>query len=72
MNNPIIDENGNHIWYDDQNQRHRDDDLPAKIWVDGAKSYRFHGYFHRTFGPAFEWRCGEICWQWLDRIIEDQ
>jgi hypothetical protein len=42
------------IYYNSSGQKHRDDDLPAIIWADGAQEWYVNGRRHRDNGlPAF-------------------
>lgn len=41
---------------------HRDDDLPAVIFYNGAKFWYKHGKMHRSGGPAVELRSGTKLW----------
>ncbi|MFN7113881.1 MAG: hypothetical protein ACK4PK_05925 [Alphaproteobacteria bacterium] len=50
-------------WYDDNEQLHRDGDLPAQIDPDGGKAWLQHGQPHRANDkPAIEAANGDRAW----------
>ena len=62
MSNPVIDELGNKRWYDEHEDYHRGNDLPAVEFVDGEKQWWRHGELHRIGGPAVEYVFGDKYW----------
>ena len=50
---PVINANGNKIWYNDNREPHRLDG-PAIEWDDGSKEWWVNGKPHRLDGPAVE------------------
>ena len=64
MPNPIIDSDGNKLWYNDVGQIHREDG-PAFEAVNGSKEWWLNGKCHREDGPAVEWASGSKAW-WLN------
>jgi len=59
-NGLIIDEDGDHIWYKDD-QYHREDG-PAMEWDDGDKMWFLNGDMHRVDGPAAIFADGDQEW----------
>ncbi len=56
---PVMDEFGNKRWHKN-GQRHRENDLPAVIWADGAQFWYKNGEFHRDNGlPALIYANGK-------------
>lgn len=54
---------GGEQWYDDQEQLHRDGDLPAETDPQGGKAYFRHGKLHRAGDkPAIEAANGDRAW----------
>jgi len=54
---------GNEEWYDDNEQLHRDDDLPAQTDSHGGKAWLQHGKLHREGDkPAIEAANGDRAW----------
>jgi len=54
---------GDEEWYDDNEQLHRDDDLPAVSDSFGGKAWLWHGKFHRgSDKPAIEAANGDRAW----------
>jgi len=71
MNNPEIFDNGDKYWYDDKGKFHRDNDLPAIVWIGNVNCWYFHGKRHRTFGI----NCSiftQPLWTWLGNVINDE
>ena len=59
--NPIIDEDGNQLWYNEHGRFHRSDG-PAVIYSDGDQHWYFNGKRHRTDGPAIIYPNGTQLW----------
>ena len=53
-----IDQWGNQIWKNKAGQCHRDGDLPAIVWFDGAQWWYKDSKCHRIYGPAAVWPDG--------------
>lgn len=54
---------GDEEWYDDNEQLHRDDDLPAQTDTHGGKAWLQHGKLHRGGDkPAIEAANGDRAW----------
>jgi len=49
-------------WYDEDDNLHRDGDLPAVIEKAGSLSWLFHGRLHRIGGPAIICMNGDSLW----------
>lgn len=49
-------------WYDELNQVHNHDDMPAMIWSKGSDYYYKHGRCHREDGPAIIGTYGGLRW----------
>ena len=62
INYSKINKLGNKIWYNEQNQYHRDDG-PAVEWADGSKEWWLNGNLHREDGPAVEYADGYKEWR---------
>jgi hypothetical protein len=60
--NPVIDNLKRKMWFNDNNQLHRDDDLPAIVWINGTKEWYINGIRCRKNGPAIEMNDGTIFW----------
>jgi len=61
--NKVVDSKGNIRWYNENEQRHRDDDLPAIEWANGTKEWYKKGNLHRDKDlPAIEWKDGTKFW----------
>ena len=56
-----IDLNGTTWYYNEQNQRHREDG-PAIEWANGTKEWWVNGQRHREDGPAVEYADGTKYW----------
>lgn len=50
------------MWYDEQGQLHRDDDLPAIDHSGGMQNWYQHGKLHRDGGPAIMYAGGMQRW----------
>lgn len=60
---------GDEEWYDDQEQLHRDNDLPAQIDSHGGKAWFQHGKIHRDNDkPAIEAANGDRAWYQNDQL----
>lgn len=60
---------GDEEWYDDQEQLHRDNDLPAQIDCHGGKAWFQHGKLHRDNDkPAIEAANGDRAWYQNDQL----
>jgi len=58
-----IDHHGGQMWYDTNGNYHRDGDLPAIIWDDGAQTWFRHGDRHRDGDkPAYISSNGTQAW----------
>ena len=55
------DEDGNKSWYNENGERHREND-PAVEFVNGNKYWYQNGELHREDGPAIEWNNGDKEW----------
>ena len=64
MSNPVIDEDGNKFWYNEQGKRHREDGPAVELAI-GDKVWYLNGKLHREDGPAVEWAIGYKEW-WLN------
>ena len=53
MKNPVIDESGNKIWYNENGRYHREDG-PAIEYASWIKAWLINGNLHREDGPAYE------------------
>ncbi len=63
-----IDDYGNKEWYKN-GKFHRDNDLPACEFANGAKCWYKHGLNHRdNDSPAIEYPNGTKCWYQNDNI----
>ena len=66
MNQPVkinVDADGTKRWYNEQNQLHRDGDLPAVKFSDGTKHWYKNGKLHRDGDlPAMEFNDGSKEW----------
>ena len=71
MSKPVIDQDGNKFWYNEQGQRHRLDG-PAVIFADGNKAWWSHGKLHREDGPANEWANGSKEWYLNDKWYTEE
>ena len=58
----ITDKYGNKKWYNKKGELHRDNDLPAVIYVDGSKHWYQNGKLHRLKGPAVIFPDGSKEW----------
>ena len=65
MDNVVIDEDGDTVWYDSNGYFHRDDG-PAIENAHGTKTWFQHGKVHRDDGPAVEYADGDKEWHLHD------
>ena len=61
MSTCTTDEYGNKIWYNSNNQLHREDG-PAVKGADGYKAWYLNGKLHREDGPTVEYPDGTKEW----------
>lgn len=60
---------GGEEWYDDNEQLHRDNDLPARTDSHGGKAWLIHGRLHRNGDkPAIEAANGDRAWYKNDML----
>jgi len=60
---------GDEEWYDDNEQLHRDNDLPARTDSHGGKAWFIHGKLHRDGDkPAIEAANGDKAWYHNDTL----
>ena len=52
---------GEQTWYKD-NEKHRDDDLPAIIYADGDQFWLIAGLQHRENNPSSIYSSGNVRW----------
>ena len=71
MVNPVIDQDGNKFWYNEQGKLHREDG-PAIKWWNGDKAWWSHGKLHREDGPAVEWANGDKEWYLNDKEYTEE
>jgi len=55
MTKHLIGKDGMEFWYDDETNLHRDNGLPAMVFLDGGEMYYQHGLLHRDNGPAVKY-----------------
>lgn len=68
----VVDMFNNTYWYKN-GLNHRDDDLPAIEYFDGAKAWKKNGKFHRENDlPAIEWPDGTKYWFIEDKFIKKE
>jgi len=63
-----IDENGNTLYYNEQNELHRLDG-PALEYANGSKVWLQNGKWHRLAGPTFEWAIGTKWWYINNNLV---
>jgi len=70
---PIIDEYGTLRWYNKDGQLHRDNDLPAVIYLDGYKEWWINGELHRENDmPAIIYEDGSKEWYINGEVIRGE
>lgn len=68
-----ITSDGDEEWYDDQEQLHSNNDLPAQIDSHGGKAWFQHGKLHRENDkPAIEAANGDRAWYQNDQLHRDR
>ena len=71
MSNPVIDQDGNKVWHNEQGKLHRVDG-PAIKWWNGDKAWWSHGNLHREDGPAIEYANGDKEWYLNDKQYTEE
>jgi len=61
MTNPEIDKYGVKMWFNTNQEFHREDG-PAIECANGDKEWWINGQIHREDGPAIEWLDGRKWW----------
>lgn len=60
-----VENNGTTYWYNEEDQLHREGNLPAIEYADGGKSFYINDEYHREDGPAIIWANGIKGW-WIN------